>query len=240
MSRKYVPFLKGELIDLCVPSKAALDDGWADWFNDAETTHFLDQGVFPNTREQQEEFYRALPGGSRVSLLVCDKTGNQLWGTISLSSLNWVARSAQIAMVLPRNDGRPALAALEAMARLSEHGFSLMGLERIWAGQSYPGLAKWNQRLELLGYFTEGVLRGAVAKGRRVSDSVAISVLYADYAAIVARRDYWPGEATMQRLVKALPESPLAERLSRAIAEEQSRARRELLEAEQRVLGEPL
>jgi len=220
MARKYTPFLEGELIDLCVPSTEAIADGWADWFNDAGTTDYLPAGVYPNTKEQQEEFYLAL-GGSRLALMVCDKAGEQLWGTISLSTIDWVARSAQISMVLPPSEKRPRNAALEAMARLGEHAFMTMGLERIWAGQAYPGLAKWNQRLELLGYRTEGLLRRGVTKGRRVSDSLMISVLYEDYERIVADRPYWPGATEVERLITQLPNVSLGERVARAVQREQ-------------------
>lgn len=236
MARRYETFLAGELIDLCPPSDAAIEDGWADWFNRADTTRFLGQGVFPNSREAQLEFIKGL-GRSRLALMICDKAGQRLWGTISLSSIDWIGRSAQIALVLPPDKARPPLAALEAMARMTEHAFETMGLERVWAGQAYPGLAKWNQRLELLGYRSEGVLRRAFAKGRQVSDTVMISVLYEDYRRIREARAYWPGAAHVAEAVKNLPIRSLADRMAEAIRREQSAYEIELAAAKAALSG---
>lgn len=230
MARRYVPFLEGELIDLCVPSETAIADGWADWFNDAATTRFLGHGMFPNTPEKQAEFLRGL-GGTRMALMICDKPGETLWGTISLSSIDWIGRSAQIALVLPAGGRRPPLAALEAMARMTGHAFETLGLERVWAGQAYPGLAKWNQRLELLGYRTEGVLRRGFAKGRQASDTVMISVLHDDYARLKANGGYWRGAEAMDAAVRRLPQRSLADRIAEAIRREQAAYEQELAAA---------
>lgn len=150
--RKYTRFIEGELIDLSVPSRQALADGWGDWFR----------------------------------------------------------------------------------ARMSEHGFLTMGLDRIWAGQAYPDLAKWSQRVELLGYQAEGILRRSVTKGRSVSDEVAIASLYEDYVRITAHRPYWPGAQRTQELLKRLPKAPLAERIAKAISDEQTAYEREIDGLEQR------
>ena len=222
----YVPFLEGETVDLCVPTKEAIRDGWADWFNDARTTTYLCQGVFPNTVEAQERFYEGLQNGSRLALLVCGKGGEDLWGTISLSTIDWVARSAQIALVLSTAK-RPQLAALEAMALMTRHGFETLGLERIWAGQAYPNLAKWGRRLEVLGYRAEGFIRRGFAKGRRVHDTVMISVLYEDYAQICGKRDYWPGAEEIRKLLSLWP-SGLSERIAEAVKREQAAYEREI------------
>lgn len=222
MGRTFAPFIRGELIDLCVPSEAAIEAGWTDWFNDPKTTRFLGgQGAFPNSPTQQAEFLKSLSGGSRLALMICDPEGEKLWGTISLSSIDWMTRSAQIALVLPDAPKRPALAALEAMARLTEHAFTTMGLEKVWAGQAYPGLAKWNQRLELLGYRTDGILRRGFVKGRTVSDAVTISVLYEDYCRIQQHGGYWPGAETTLKRLRRLPKVSLAERIAAVIQQEQ-------------------
>ncbi len=49
-------FIKGELIDLCIPTaEFAATSNWYNWFNDPKTTRFLEQGIFPNTAEEQLE-----------------------------------------------------------------------------------------------------------------------------------------------------------------------------------------
>ncbi|KGM33473.1 GNAT family N-acetyltransferase [Inquilinus limosus] len=213
---RYSVFIEGETIDLCVPSEQAITDGWADWFNDARTTRWLAQGIFPNHVEDQRSFLESLRKRDRFAALVCGKGGGPLYGTISLSSIDWIGRSAQIAMVIGEQLPPRKLMQLEAMARVTEHAFQRMGLDRIWAGQAYPALARWNQRLELLGYFTDGLMRRGFVKGREtVNNAVVISCLFEDYAALKARRGghFWPGNDAMLRLVNAMPKQGFANRV---------------------------
>ena len=57
----YDIFIKGETIDLCVPSddKWVLDQ-WYRWFNRDEITAYLAQGIYPNTLKSQKAFYDTL------------------------------------------------------------------------------------------------------------------------------------------------------------------------------------
>ena len=222
---KYSVFIKGEAIDLCVPSRLAIEkDGWADWFNNLENTRFLDQGVFPNFIEDQYEFLNSLRDHSRLALPIKPKGIENVIGTVSLSTIKWVSRSAQIAIVIGRRDEstRGKLYALEAMSLMTVHGFETMGLDRIWAGQAYPGLNKWTKHLELLGYRTEAIMRKASVKGRMISDSVIISCLFENYKTIKKLRcnHFWLGAKQMKMLLDNMPDVGLAERLDSLMHEE--------------------
>lgn len=216
----YTIFIKGETIDLCVPSKLAIfRDGWADWFNDRNVTKYLDQGIFPNTVEDQLEFYESLKNKTRLLLLIKPKRRKNVIGVISLSNINFYKKDAQISIVLGIPRKRKNLYALESMARLTEHGFELLGLQRIYAGQVYPGLKGWNKRLELLGYKSEGINRKAFVKGNNVYDTVTIACLREDYLNIKKLRKgkYWLGKQKMQKLIDALPKKGFAEILDNLI-----------------------
>lgn len=234
---RYSPFIEGETLDLCVPSETAIEDGWADWFNDAKTTRWLGQGIFPNFIEDQRAFLEAIRRRDRFAVLICGKGGGPLYGIISLSAIDWIARSAQISLVVGTSLPGRQLIQLEAMARVTEHAFQRMGLDRVWAGQAHPGLARWNQRLELLGYFTDGILRRGFVKGREtVGNSVMIGCLYEDYAALKARRDgrYWPGNDAMLRLIAGLPRQSFADRLGEFLERELPRYKAEIEALEHR------
>ncbi|MDY7034799.1 MAG: GNAT family protein [Thermodesulfobacteriota bacterium] len=219
---QYSVFIKGETVDLCTPSKSAIiNDGWAEWFNDDETTKYLDQGIFPNTIEDQLEFYEGLKEKTRFLLLIKAKRKRRVVGVISLSNINMFKRMAQISMVLGVREKNKTFYALESMARVGEHGFEKIGLERIYAGQAFPALKKWNQRLELLGYRSEGIGRRAFIKGRWISDTVSLACIYEDYLRLKELRKgkYWPGEKKMEELIKALPEQGFAEIVNSLISE---------------------
>ena len=235
---RYSVFIEGETVDLCVPSEAAIEDGWADWFNDARTTRWLSQGIYPNHVEDQRSFLDSIRRRDRFAVLICGKGGGPLYGIISLSAIDWVARSAQISLVVGKPPPGRQLIQLEAMARVTEHAFQRMGLDRVWAGQAHPGLARWNQWLELLGYFTDGVLRRGFVKGREtVDNAVMIGCLVEDYQALKARRggQFWPGNDVMLRLVKAMPKHGFAGRLAEFLERELPRYKAEIEAVERRV-----
>ena len=232
----YSVFMAGETIDLCVPSRLAIErDGWADWFNDAEIAAHLDQGIFPVTVEEQEEYLASLSHHrDRLVLLLCTKppagAGQRAVGVISLSRINLYKRSADIAVVLPTHTerpnrgGTPPLRGLEAMALMTSHGFERLGLERIAAGQVLPGQRAFNHKLVLLGYRAEGIFRRAFAKGRDFRDVVRIACLYDTYCAIKEQRAgrLWPGNETMHGLIKALPKTTYADILADRMAKAES------------------
>ena len=133
---EHVVFIKGETIDLCVPSEKAIEDGWYSWFNDPGTTQYLLHGYFPNTVEKQREFLqRALEDTDRLVLLVKPKQESKVTGVVSLSSIDLFRRTTEIALVMEFRPRKSNVHALEAMARITEHGFETLGLEVIYGGQ---------------------------------------------------------------------------------------------------------
>ncbi|MEW6664753.1 MAG: GNAT family protein [Thermodesulfobacteriota bacterium] len=217
----YSVFIEGEVVDLCVPSTLAIQrDGWADWFNDQETTKYLDHGLFPNMVEDQIDFYETLRQRKRLALLIRPKNAERAIGVISLSNINMFQRSAQGSIVIGERAGDKNLFALESFARITSHAFEVMGLERIYAGQVFPGLKNWNKRMELLGYKAEGINRKGFVRGHSVFDTISLSCLYEDYLSIKRLRkgNYWLGQQRMLELVDTLPEHGFAEILHDSIA----------------------
>lgn len=221
----YTVFIEGDIIDLCVPSRLAIEkDRWADWFNDAKTTQFLGQGIFPNFIEDQHDFYESLRRKKRIALLIKPKESDSVYGIVALSFINWQARNAQITIVLGRRDEttKGRLFALEAWARMTAHGFDILGMDRIYANQAYPGLKKFNKKLELLGFRTEGIIRNGFVKGRTVTDSVIISCMHDNYREIKELRggQYWMGEERMKTLISQQPQKAFVERIDDVMREE--------------------
>ena len=214
------PFYTGETIDLVVPTIEHVENSsWSDWFNNQKTNQFTNHAIFPNTIEAQRDFFLGL-GNSRFSLLVTAKDRKVPIGTVSLSGIDFRRRLAAIAIVMDTQTEErvSAFASLEALATLTQHAFDVMGLDRIEAGQVYPGLARWNQLLELLGYRSEGFKRAAFSRGHVVSDEVTMACLYSNYRKIADARDgvLWPGTHAVIGLVRALPKKSFAQTLDEA------------------------
>lgn len=199
-------FIKGELIDLCLPNEEfALKSSWYRWFNNTKTTRFLEQGIFPNTPEMQLEFFNSLKNQNRLSLIISDRK-NYL-GTISLSSINLYKRTAEIALLFGEDskEDNSDLFALESMALLTTHGFEKIGLKRISAGQHIK-LIKWQRKLELLGYRLDGIRKLGFLKANEEADGVSISIVYSDYNKIlINRQKLWDNAQEMRRRISNMP-----------------------------------
>lgn len=219
MDWKLSVFIEGELINLCVPIREyALGSDWYSWFNHKATTRYLEQGIFPNTPEQQIEFFESLKDKRRLCLIIQRKSDGEYIGVVSLSSLNLEKKLGELAIVISREKEKKgiaesALIPLEAIARISEWGFVQMGLGRISAGQ-HTGLRGWQRRMEIFGYRVEGIFRAGFVKGMETADLVRIACLREDYLRICKNRGcYWPGADQAMKRIKTLPKICLAERL---------------------------
>jgi len=198
-------FIEGELVDLCIPTEeSALNSNWYSLFNDKNTTRYLDQGVYPNTREKQLEYFK-YNEDKRLLLIVSDK--EKYIGVISLSEIDYEKRRCEIAMVLRNSEHRrfPPYVSLEAMARITEHAFTAMGMNRVEAGQ-HANLSGWQQRLELIGFRVEGLHVGKFVKGKEIANLVRIACTYEYYQEICMHRgSLWDGYENMKDRYSKLP-----------------------------------
>ena len=207
-------YIHGETINLCVPTiQYASDSTWYSWLNDLYVTRFLEQGLEVNTPEKQVEFYKSLASSNRLSLIINDK--ENYIGTISLSGINLVKKTCEIALLFGEKSHQPnsEMMALEAMARLTTFAFDQMGIERISAGQHHK-LLKWQQKLELIGYKIEGIKKTGFRKGREVADGVSIAITSEEYNSITSKRKaLWDDVDSMRTRVSKLPANPIVNKL---------------------------
>ncbi|ANV98020.1 hypothetical protein BBW65_04035 [Helicobacter enhydrae] len=179
-------FIEGEVIDLRIPTlELAETSDWYKWFNHPHTTAFLEHGVFPNTREKQIEFFKRAMD-ERLLLMVTNKDGTII-GSTSLMNIDYKTRTAGSGLVIGDFICKNPLEALEAVARITEHGFCKLGLKRIEAAQHIK-LIPWSHRMSLIGYRLEGIFQKAFVKGIEVVDVLRISAHYDDYEKIIASR----------------------------------------------------
>lgn len=216
------PFYSGETIDLIVPTREhAESSSWADWFNSQKTTRFTTHGITVNSVENQVEFQSELAHGARLALLICPPASSEPIGVVSLSSIDFRRQSAAIAIIMDTETSvaHSPFASLEAMALMTQHGFDVLGLRRIDAGQVFPALQRWNRMLELLGYRSEGFRRQAFRRGHEVSDEVVMGALYEDFLTLKQARagNFWPGTQKIREELAALPEDGFAAFLFKAI-----------------------
>ncbi|RTY34215.1 N-acetyltransferase [Chlorobium phaeovibrioides] len=208
-------FISGETVDLCIPTtEFAQNSNWYSWFNDSSITRYLEQGVFPNTVQEQEEFF-ASQKGSRLLLIISTKN-QEYKGVVSLSFINFFKRSCDVAIVTDHHiESRLApYAALEAMALITTHAFEKMGIKRISAGQHIL-LESWQQRMELLGFKLEGIHEKKFIKGQEEAHSVSIACIYDDYYLLKTKREgsLWDSLEKMKNRIKNLPKQSFSKKM---------------------------
>jgi RimJ/RimL family protein N-acetyltransferase len=218
LSKATRPFYRGEHVDLIVPALRHVEEtSWPDWMNSQRTNRYTSHAILANTLEDQRAFYDSLRSGSRFALLITRAGDEQPIGVVSLSGLDFRQGSAAIAIVMDTETDIPTspLASLESMAIMTQHGFDVMGLNRIDAGQAFPELVRWNRLLEILGYRAEGFKKQAFVRGHDTSDVVILACLYDNYRQLKVTRNgrLWPGTSEAQRLIRALPKKAFAELL---------------------------
>lgn len=181
-------FIIGNSIDLCIPDIDAdiMNGNWHNWFNNREITRFLQHGVFPNTREAQKEYIiDEMKKSSNLILTIISKSPEQsLLGVISLKSINLIHGTAEIAIVL---GNKKPMAAIEAMALLTTHGFEQLNLNKIYAGQ-HEELAQWVYVLMTIGYQIEGLKRAEFNRNGKTSAVISTGITRTDYYSLKEKR----------------------------------------------------
>lgn len=173
-------FLAGKYVYLRPPERRDVEGRWYQWFNDPEVTRYLKRGTFPNTYEEQILFYENM-GKNRDELIlaIVDKASHQHIGVISLRPIDWIHRTADIAIVIGEKDYWSGFHAIEAMALLTDHSFCRLNLHKIRAYQ-HEKLGGWRKYLELIGYRTEAVLKREVFSEGRYHDMVVLAMFQED------------------------------------------------------------
>ena len=99
----YNPYAIGEIIYLRHPTTEDVDGNWHEWLSDEELTRWLNDRNFPNCKESQMEFYKEnsnTPASNRLLLSIIEKEKNTHIGVCNLSSINWINRSCDIAIII--------------------------------------------------------------------------------------------------------------------------------------------
>ncbi|MDA3898048.1 MAG: GNAT family protein [Desulfobacteraceae bacterium] len=222
-SRKYDVFIHGETIDLVIPNENAIDeDGWHNWFNDPLTTKYLHNlGQFPVSKEQQKRRLQKMSEDSQdaLSLLILPKGTEKVIGITHIKGIDWKLRSGHCGLIISSRDRSFNIYhGLESKARMVEHAFDVLGLERVWGAQVVD-LEVWQRYQVLFGFRPEGITRRTFKKGQKYYDEVITSCLVEDYLKIKEERDgqYWPGKANMMKLLRTVPKESLVDKVSLAI-----------------------
>ena len=166
------------------------------WFHDADVTRYNSHGLFPYTAAAREEFMRTIEQGSTSKIIWAIEVLNpeydnwkksstlcnppEGWihiGNVSLQSINWINRSAELAIVLGQHRGKGY--GLQACQWVMEHAFEKLNLHRVWTGTASVNIAM-RKICEKLVMTNEGVFRDGMFLDGKYTDIMTFARLSND------------------------------------------------------------
>jgi len=125
----YNAYVVGSHVYLRHPTLTDVEGPWHEWLSDEETTRWLGLRYWPNSVEQQREFYDSCkPNDDRLVLSIVDIASERHIGVCNLSGINWVHRYCDMAIVIGDRDYRKGPHLLEAVSLLLRTAFMRLNL----------------------------------------------------------------------------------------------------------------
>jgi ribosomal-protein-alanine N-acetyltransferase len=157
-----------------------LDGTYPSWFEDQDVCRFNSHGKFVRTAAYFRNYVQSLDGSDLVVWAICHASDGHI-GNVSLQSLSFIDRSAEFAIIIgDRRHWRRGVGKLAA-ARLLEHGFLKLNLNRIYCGTVATN--EGMKRLALaLGMQQEGVRRAHCFLDGQWVDVLEFGVLRSEFA----------------------------------------------------------
>ena len=158
-------------------SEKDIEGNYRHWLNDPEIVQFNSHGRFPMTVEMLSAFVKAaIQSNSSLVLAVVDNNTCSHIGNISLQSINWIDRNAEISFLLGEKAFWGKGIMKEAAELVIRHGFKTLNLHRIFCGTSGDNTAM--QKLaEKLGMEKEGIRKEAIFKYGKYFDIIEYGIL---------------------------------------------------------------
>jgi ribosomal-protein-alanine N-acetyltransferase len=151
-------FLEGKNIDLMPLGRSDVSAEYLAWLNDPEVLRHRGSRVYPTTIAQLERWIDGLPDRGDLVLAIRTRRERNHIGNISLNTIQWVHRSAELSIMIGAKEVWGRGFGTEAIALLTAHAFSTIGLHRVWAESPNP---TFNAAMKKLAWTHEGTKREA-------------------------------------------------------------------------------
>jgi ribosomal-protein-alanine N-acetyltransferase len=123
------PYAIGKNIYFRAPSLEDVSGNWYQWLSDPEITAFLGERWWPNTIESQLSFYNSIKDSKdRLVLSICNKETDEHIGVCNLSSISWVHRNADVALIIGERKYQNGTYAIETLSLLVQIAFTKLNL----------------------------------------------------------------------------------------------------------------
>ena len=157
------------------------------WINDPEVTAGLTLFLPMSTVDEEKWFDNAMQRPQEEKPLVIDMKDGTDWrliGNSSFFAFDWVARSAEVGIMIGDKTVWNQGYGSEVMRLLLRHGFSTLNLNRIYL-RVYVENKRAIRAYEKVGFVHEGRMRQAAYKNGLYCDVLFMSVLREEWDAMI-------------------------------------------------------
>jgi len=170
-------FLEGKQLYLRPLKRSDLDGPYKYWFNSQEVNKYNSHHRFPHMEEENLKYYESLvQSRENIVLAIIDAKTQKHIGNVSLSSINWVDRSAEIAIMIGDKDFWGKGYGTECFRLLIDHAFGELNLHRVYCGTREDNVSLI-KIAESVGMKLEGRQKEALFKDGEYYDIVNYAIL---------------------------------------------------------------
>jgi RimJ/RimL family protein N-acetyltransferase len=170
--------IHGERVRLRGAERSDLDK-FVEWINDPEVTKGLTLFLPMSSVDEEKWFEGAMQRPQEEKPLVIDRKDGTDWrliGNSNFMDFDWVARSAEVGIMIGDKSIWDQGYGTEVMTLLLRHGFETLNLNRIYL-RVYAENKRAIRTYEKVGFVHEGRMRQAVFKYGAYNDVLFMSVL---------------------------------------------------------------
>jgi RimJ/RimL family protein N-acetyltransferase len=155
---------------------------WTSWFNDKDTTLYMNKRVFPNTLAQQEAHLKnSKVDKNNLQLAITLKNEERsLIGSIGIHKIDWVHRTGDISILIGEKIGLGKGIGKEAIKILVNHAFLKMNMRKITAGMWSENIGS-KKAFEANGFILEGTRREQYEANNQLYDNFEYGLLKSDW-----------------------------------------------------------
>lgn len=176
------PFVSGKTINLRPLEEGDVNGPYANWLNDPEVCRYNSHARFPISRADLLRYVKSSKvNRSLLVFAICTKRTSRHVGNISLQNINYIDRSAEIAIIIGDKAYWRKGIGSEAWGLALKYGFEVLNLHRIYCGlvASNAPMLKLAQKF---GMKLEGRRRQAFFKNGQYDDILEFGILEQEYA----------------------------------------------------------
>lgn len=173
--------MTGKHIVLRVLEERDVDGPYATWLNDPEVCRFNSHARFPVGKEELKKYIRETKQTSSTQVFaIVTKRGATHIGNISLQNIDYIDRSAELAIIIGDKRYWGKGIGLEAWKLMMNYGFRVLNLHRLYCGCANKNLGM-KRIAGKSGMKPEGCRRDAFYKYGAYDDILEFGILETEY-----------------------------------------------------------